>query len=126
MKKIIETTNAPAPIGPYSQAIHYHGMVYTSGQIAIDPQTGALNNGSVAQETKQIMENLKAVLATAGLTFEQVIKTTIFLTNMDDFGLVNSIYGAYFNEASAPARETVQVVRLPKDVRVEISMIAGQ
>jgi 2-iminobutanoate/2-iminopropanoate deaminase len=126
MKKIIETTNAPAPIGPYSQAIHYHDMVYTSGQIAIDPQTGALNNGSVAQETKQIMENLKAVLAAAGLTFEQVIKTTIFLTNMDDFGLVNSIYGAYFNEASAPARETVQVVRLPKDVRVEISMIAGQ
>jgi len=126
MKKIIETTNAPAPIGPYSQAIQYHGMVYTSGQIAIDPQTGALNNGSVAQETKQIMENLKAVLAAAGLTFEQVIKTTIFLTNMDDFGLVNSIYGAYFNEASAPARETVQVVRLPKDVRVEISMIAGQ
>ena len=125
MKEIIETQLAPAPIGPYSQAVRYNGMLYTSGQIALDPQTGVLNNASVAEETKQVMENLKAVLEAAGLTFEQVIKTSIFITNMDDFGLINSIYSGYFNEASAPARETVQVVRLPKDVRVEISMIAG-
>lgn len=125
MKEIIETQLAPAPIGPYSQAVRYNGMLYTSGQIALDPQTGVLNNASVAEETKQVMENLKAVLEAAGLTFEQVIKTSIFITNMDDFGLINSIYSGYFNEASAPARETVQVARLPKDVRVEISMIAG-
>lgn len=125
MKVIIETQLAPAPIGPYSQAVRYNGMLYTSGQIALDPQTGVLNNASVAEETKQVMENLKAVLEAAGLTFEQVIKTSIFITNMDDFGLINSIYSGYFNEASAPARETVQVARLPKDVRVEISMIAG-
>ena len=125
MKEIIETQLAPAPIGPYSQAVRYNGMLYTSGQIALDPQTGVLNNASVAEETKQVMENLKTVLEAAGLTFEQVIKTSIFITNMDDFGLINSIYSGYFNEASAPARETVQVARLPKDVRVEISMIAG-
>ena len=125
MKEIIETQLAPAPIGPYSQAVRYNGMLYTSGQIALYPQTGVLNNASVAEETKQVMENLKAVLEAAGLTFEQVIKTSIFITNMDDFGLINSIYSGYFNEASAPARETVQVARLPKDVRVEISMIAG-
>ena len=125
MKEIIETQLAPAPIGPYSQAVRYNGMLYTSGQIALDPQTGVLNNASVAEETKQVMENLKAVLEAAGLTFEQVIKTSIFITNIDDFGLINSIYSGYFNEASAPARETVQVARLPKDVRVEISMIAG-
>jgi len=125
MKEIIETQLAPAPIGPYSQAVRYNGMLYASGQIALDPQTGVLNNASVAEETKQVMENLKAVLEAAGLTFEQVIKTSIFITNMDDFGLINSIYSGYFNEASAPARETVQVARLPKDVRVEISMIAG-
>lgn len=125
MKEIIETQLAPAPIGPYSQAVRYNGMLYTSGQIALDPQTGVLNNASVAEETKQVMENLKAVLEAAGLTFEQVIKTSIFITNMDDFGLINSIYSGYFNEASAPARETVQVARLPKDVRIEISMIAG-
>ena len=125
MKEIIETQLAPAPIGPYSQAVRYNGMLYTSGQIALDPQTGVLNNASVAEETKQVMENLKAVLEAAGLTFEQVIKTSIFITNMDDFGLINSIYSGYFNEASAPARETVQVARLPKDLRVEISMIAG-
>ena len=125
MKEIIDTQLAPAPIGPYSQAVRYNGMLYTSGQIALDPQTGVLNNASVAEETKQVMENLKAVLEAAGLTFEQVIKTSIFITNMDDFGLINSIYSGYFNEASAPARETVQVARLPKDVRVEISMIAG-
>jgi 2-iminobutanoate/2-iminopropanoate deaminase len=125
MKEIIETQLAPAPIGPYSQAVRYNGMLYTSGQIALDPQTGVLNNASVAEETKQVMENLKTVLEAAGLTFEQVIKTSIFITNMDDFGLINSIYSGYFNEASAPARETVQVARLPKDLRVEISMIAG-
>lgn len=125
MKKIIFTDKAPAPIGPYSQAVAYGNMLYTSGQIALHPQTGELVNGDIETETKQVMENMKAVLEAAGTTFENVIKSTIFISNMDDFAKINGVYGAYFNEKTAPARETVQVAKLPKNVNVEISMIVA-
>ena len=125
MKKIIHTHEAPAPIGPYNQAVRMGNTVYTSGQIAIDPKTGSLIQGSIADETHQVMRNMQAVLEAAGLRFEQVLKSTIFITNMDDFGAINEVYGSYFDSVTAPARETVQVARLPKDVRVEISMIAA-
>jgi len=125
MKKIIRTHAAPAPIGPYNQAVRMGNTVYTSGQIAIDPKTGSLIQGSIADETHQVMRNMQAVLEAAGLRFEQVLKSTIFITNMDDFGAINEVYGSYFDSVTAPARETVQVARLPKDVRVEISMIAA-
>jgi len=125
MKKIIFTDKAPAPIGPYSQAVAFGNTLYTSGQIALHPQTGELVTGDIETETKQVMENMKAVLEAAGTTFENVIKSTIFLSNMDDFAKINGIYGAYFNEKTAPARETVQVAKLPKNVNVEISMIVG-
>jgi len=125
MKKIINTKNAPAPIGPYSQAILKGNLLYTSGQIAIDPTTGNLNIETIEIETTLVMENLKAVLLEAGMTFNNIIKTTIFLSNMDNFTEVNSIYGSYFDEANAPARETVEVSRLPKNVNVEISVIAS-
>jgi 2-iminobutanoate/2-iminopropanoate deaminase len=124
MKKIIFTDKAPAPIGPYSQAVMIGNTLYTSGQIAINPETGDLVVSDIENETRQVMENMKAVLDAAGMTFENVIKSTIFISNMDDFASINTIYGAYFNEKTAPARETVQVARLPKNVNVEISMIA--
>ena len=124
MKKIIETPNAPAPIGPYSQAVLYDDTLYTSGQIAIDPSTGNLVSGDIQKETEQVMKNISAVLSAAGMTFDQVIKTTIFIKDMNDFQQINAIYGSFFDEASAPARETVEVSRLPKDVNVEISVLA--
>lgn len=124
MKKIITTKDAPAPIGPYNQAILTGNTLYTSGQIAINPKTGDLVLDNIEAETNQVMINLKAVLAEAGMTFENVIKSSIFIGNMDDFGKINTIYGSFFDEATAPARETVQVARLPKDVNVEISVIA--
>jgi 2-iminobutanoate/2-iminopropanoate deaminase len=124
MKKIIFTDKAPAPIGPYSQAVLINNTLYTSGQIALHPQSGELITGDIETETKQVMENMKAVLDAAGMTFENVIKSTIFISNMDDFARINGVYGAYFDEKTAPARETVQVARLPKDVNVEISMVA--
>ncbi len=124
MKKIITTTKAPAPIGPYSQAILTGNTLYTSGQIAINPETGALVLDDITTEAKQVMQNLKAVLDEAGMTFENVIKTTIFLSDMNNFTEVNAVYGSYFNEATAPARETVAVLTLPKSVNVEISVIA--
>nr|WP_322623533.1 RidA family protein [uncultured Flavobacterium sp.] len=123
MKKIIFTDKAPAPIGPYSQATQIGNTIYTSGQIPLTT-SGELINESIEAETKQVMENLKVVLEAAGATFEHVVKTTIFISNMDDFGKINAVYGSYINEETAPARETVQVARLPKDVNVEISMIA--
>lgn len=126
MKQIINTKNAPAPIGPYSQAVKFGDTLYTSGQIAINPENGELILGDVAQETKQVMENLKAVLTAADMTFENVVKTTIFIMDMNDFATINGVYGSYFNEETAPARETVQVSGLPKGVTVEISMIARQ
>ena len=124
MKKIIFTENAPAPIGPYSQAVLKGNTLYTSGQIAINPATGELNTGTIEVETEQVMQNMKAVLEASGMTFENVVKTTIFIMDMNDFGKINTIYGSYFNEKTAPARETVQVACLPKNVNVEISMIA--
>ena len=126
MKTIIFTEKAPAPIGPYNQAVLTGNTLYTSGQIAINPATGELETDSIETETKQVMENLKAVLAATNMTFENVIKSTIFISDMNDFNAINSIYGAYFDEKSAPARETVQVAGLPKNVNVEISMIAVQ
>jgi len=126
MKKIIFTDKAPAPIGPYSQAVLAGDTLYTSGQIPLDPATGELVGGSIEAETKQVMENLKAVLQAASMDFSNVVKTSIFIMNMDDFAAINTIYGSYINEETAPARETVQVARLPKNVNVEISMIAVQ
>lgn len=124
MKKIINTSDAPAPIGPYNQAVQYGDLLYTSGQIAINPKTGELFSGDVRNETKLVMENLKAVLEAAGTNFENVIKSTIFISNMDNFGIINEVYGSYFNDDTAPARETVEVARLPRSVNVEISVIA--
>lgn len=124
MKKIIYTENAPAPIGPYSQAVLVGNTLYTSGQIALNPQTMELVLDDIETETKQVMENMKAVLAAAEMTFENVVKTSIFIMNMEDFSRINAVYAAYFNEATAPARETVQVACLPKNVNIEISMIA--
>jgi len=124
MKKIIITSNAPAPIGPYNQAILKGNTLYTSGQIALNPETGELVLTDIKTETQQVMVNMKAVLEAANMTFDDVVKTTIFITDMNDFGQINDVYGSYFNEDNAPARETVQVAKLPKNVHVEISMIA--
>jgi 2-iminobutanoate/2-iminopropanoate deaminase len=124
MKKIIVTDKAPAPIGPYNQAILSGNTLYTSGQIALNPETMELVLENIELETKQVMENMKAVLNVAEMSFENVIKTTIFIMDMNDFNLINKVYGSYFDENSAPARETVQVAGLPKGVNVEISMIA--
>ncbi|MFV8325830.1 RidA family protein [Flavobacterium sp. ZS1P14] len=124
MKKIIFTENAPAPIGPYNQAVLTGNTLYTSGQIAINPATGELTIATIEGETQQVMQNMKAVLEAAGMTFENVVKTTIFIMDMNHFGKINTVYGSYFNEKTAPARETVQVACLPKNVNVEISMIA--
>ena len=124
MKKIITTKQAPAPIGPYNQAVLVKDTLYTSGQIAINPANGNLVLTNIDDETEQVMENLKAVLAAAEMTFENVVKTSIFIADMNDFSKINTVYGSYFNDANAPARETVQVACLPKNVNVEISMIA--
>lgn len=124
MKKIIFTEKAPAPIGPYNQAVLINDTLYTSGQIALDPVTMELILDDIETETKQVMKNMKAVLEAADMTFENVVKTTIFIMNMSDFARINTVYGSYFDEKTAPARETVQVACLPKNVNVEISMIA--
>lgn len=124
MKTIINTPNAPAPIGPYNQAVLTGKTLYTSGQIALNPENGELVLDSITIETKQVMENLKAVLAAANMTFENVIKTSIFISDMNNFGEINEVYGKYFNADTAPARETVEVANLPKFVHVEISAIA--
>ena len=124
-KEIINTSHAPAPIGPYSQAVRSGNTLYLSGQVCIDPATGNLRNKDVPEETEQVMKNLQAVLKEAGMDFTHVVKTTIFLTDMNRFAEVNAVYGKYF-QSSFPARETVQVSALPKFVNVEISMIAVQ
>jgi len=124
MKKIITTDKAPAPIGPYNQAVLAGNTLYTSGQIAMNPATGKLVLSSIKEETKQVMENMKQVLLAAEMTFENVIKTSIFISDMHNFGEINEIYGQYFNEETAPARETVEVANLPKFVNIEISAIA--
>jgi 2-iminobutanoate/2-iminopropanoate deaminase len=125
MKQIIYTANAPAPIGPYSQAIKIGNMLYTSGQIAINPTTNELVLNSIEEETQQVMLNIKAILEECGMTFENIIKSTIFISNMNDFGAINQVYGSYFNPETAPARETVQVACLPKNVNIEISVVAS-
>ena len=124
MKKIIITDNAPKPIGPYNQAVIAGNYLFISGQIALNPQNGELITDEISKETIQVMENLSAILSEASLTFENVVKTTIFLSDMNDFSSVNEIYGSYLNNSTAPARETVQVSKLPLGVNVEISMIA--
>lgn len=124
MKTIINTLKAPAPIGPYNQAVLTGNTLYTSGQIALNAETGDLVMESIQVETKQVMENLKAVLEAAEMTFENVIKTSIFISDMHNFSQINEVYAQYFDTNSAPARETVEVANLPKFVNVEISMIA--
>ena len=124
MKKIIQTSLAPAPVGPYNQAIMINDTLYVSGQVAIIPSTGELNLSNIEEETTQVMKNLAAILNEAGLTFENVVKSSIFLTDMEMFSRVNAVYGSFFNADTAPARETVQVANLPKYVNVEISCIA--
>jgi 2-iminobutanoate/2-iminopropanoate deaminase len=125
LKKIIYTKNAPSPIGPYNQAILTGNILYTSGQIAIDPLTGKLQIDNIKKETKLVMENLKAVLLEAGMNFKNVIKSTIFISDMNNFSEINEVYASYFEEKDAPARETVEVSRLPKSVNIEISVIAS-
>ncbi|MGC6422583.1 MAG: Rid family detoxifying hydrolase [Flavobacteriaceae bacterium] len=124
MKKIIRTAQAPAPIGPYNQAIKVNNTLYVSGQIGLNPVSMQWVNESIEAETKQVLQNLAAILEAAQMDFSQVVKTTIFLDNMDHFQDVNAVYGTFFDEATAPARETVAVKTLPKSVRVEISLIA--
>ena len=123
-KTIITTDNAPAPIGPYKQAVLVNDTLYLSGQIPLVPSTMELVEGDLTAETKQVMENLEAVLAAADMNFEHVVKSSIFLSDMNNFATVNEVYGRYFDEKTAPARETVEVANLPKFVRVEISMVA--
>lgn len=124
-KEIINTVNAPAPIGPYSQAVMAGNLLFMSGQVALKPGTGELAITDIIEETHQVMQNIKAVLAEAGMDFSNAVKTTIFLSDMDLFGQVNEIYGKYF-DGDFPARETVAVKGLPKNVNVEISMIASK
>jgi 2-iminobutanoate/2-iminopropanoate deaminase len=123
MKTIVTSKNAPAPIGPYNQAVKAGGFLFVSGQIALDPQSGAMNNADIVTETQQVMKNLQAILKEAGTSFEQVVKCSIFVKDLNNFGTINTVYGEYFT-TNAPARETVEVARLPKDANVEISCIA--
>jgi len=125
MKKIIQTDKAPAPVGPYNQAVIHNGTLYASGQIAINPATGELVKGSIEEETRQVMENVKAILTEADLSFEDVIKCSVFVSDMNDYGKINAIYAEYFNEDTAPARELVEVGNLPKFMNIEISVIAA-
>lgn len=124
MKKVVKTNHAPAPIGPYSQAIVSGNLMYVSGQIAIDPLTGGMIQDSIAAETGRIMENIGAILIEAGMDYANIIKTSIFLTDLNDFAVVNDTYGSYFSK-DFPARETVEVSKLPKGARVEISVVAA-
>jgi 2-iminobutanoate/2-iminopropanoate deaminase len=125
MKKIIYTDQAPNPVGPYSQAVVHNDTLYISGQIALDPTTGDLKTGNIEQETHRVMQNLQAILREAGLGFEDVVKCSVFVKDMRDYGRINDVYAQYFDEATAPARELVEVVNLPKFVNVEISAIAA-
>jgi 2-iminobutanoate/2-iminopropanoate deaminase len=125
MKKIIRTTDAPQAIGPYSQAVEANGFVFISGQIPLDPKTGAMIAGDIREQTKRVMENGKAILAAAGCTMAHVVKTTIYLKSIADFAAVNEVYGSYF-PSDPPARATVEVSRVPKDVALEIDFIASK
>jgi 2-iminobutanoate/2-iminopropanoate deaminase len=125
MKQIIETPHAPAPVGPYNQAILHNGILYVSGQIAIDVTTGQIKNENIEAETEQVMNNLKAILEEAGTNFENVLRCTVFVADMGNYSRINAVYAKYFNEATAPARALVEVANLPKYVNVEISLIAA-
>ena len=125
MKKIIRTENSPAPIGPYNQATIHNGTLYISGQIALDPKTGELITANIEDETHQVMRNIQGVLEAADCTFENVLKCSVFVSDINLFGRINAVYGQYFNEETAPARELVQVANLPRFVNVEISVIAA-
>ena len=124
MKKIIETKKAPLPIGPYSQAVEIKKFLFVSGQIGIDPESGKLLNDNIKIETEQVMENINSILEASNRNFGNVVKTSIFLRDLENFDKVNSIYSKYFDEETSPARETIEVSRLPKDANVEISIIA--
>ena len=125
MKKIYTTKGAPDPVGPYNQAIAHNNTLYVSGQIPINPATGELVTGSIEEETRRVMENLKAILTNAGTSFENVLKCSVFVSDMNDYGRINGVYAEYFDEATAPARELVEVANLPKFVNIEISLIAA-
>lgn len=125
MKTIINTDKAPAPIGPYNQAVKVGDILFTSGQIALDPKTGELNTADIVSETKLVMSNVQAILEKAGMNFSNVVKCSIFIKDMNQFATINEVYGSYFTE-NEPARETVEVARLPKDVNIEISVIASK
>lgn len=124
MKKIINTKSAPAPVGPYNQSVMAGNTLYISGQIPIDPATGEIVTGSIEDETRMVLENLKAIITAAGMTLDNVVKCSVFVTDMGMFGRINEVYASYFGAENAPARELVQVVMLPKNVNVEISAIA--
>ncbi|MEL6391101.1 MAG: Rid family detoxifying hydrolase [Bacteroidota bacterium] len=125
MKSIVNTPNAPAPVGPYNQATRHGDTLYISGQIALDPTTGELLTSDIETETHQVMKNLEAILTQAGLTFEHVLKCSVFVSDMNNYGRINAVYAQYFKEDTAPARELVEVANLPKFVNVEVSVIAG-
>ncbi|MCB0633441.1 MAG: RidA family protein [Saprospiraceae bacterium] len=125
MKKIVYTEKAPAPIGPYSQAVIHNDTLYASGQIAINPVTGELVTGTIEEETHQVMANIKAILEEAGLTFNEVIKCSVFVSDMNNFGRINAVYSEYFKNGNPPARELVEVANLPKFVNLEITVIAA-
>lgn len=124
MRKIINTPNAPAPVGAYNQAVAYNGVLYVSGQIALDPNTGELTLDDIETETRRVMDNLGAILEAAGSGFDQVLKCSVFVSDMENFGRINTVYQTYFTDQLAPARELVQVANLPKYVNVEISCLA--
>ncbi len=124
MKKIIETKNAPAPVGPYNQAVIVNGVLYASGQIALDPATGNLVMDDIETETHQVMKNIQAILTEAGVTFEEVFKCSVFVSDMNNYSRINAVYAEYFNDDTAPARELVEVANLPKFVNIEISVMA--
>lgn len=125
MKSIVNTPNAPAPVGPYNHATRHGDTLYISGQIALDPTTGELLTSDIETETHQVMKNLEAILTQAGLTFEHVLKCSVFVSDMNNYGRINAVYAQYFKEDTAPARELVEVANLPKFVNVEVSVIAG-
>jgi 2-iminobutanoate/2-iminopropanoate deaminase len=125
MKRIIKTAKAPAPVGPYNQAVIHGDTLYASGQIAINPATGELVTDNIEAETRQVMENIRAILTEAGLAFSDVLKCSVFVTDINNFGRINAVYATYFDEANAPARELVEVRNLPKLVNIEISVIAA-
>ena len=125
MKKIINSDKAPAPVGPYNQAIIHNGTLYASGQIAINPSTGTLVTDNIEAETRQVMDNVGAILEEAGLSYNDIIKCSIFVSDMNNYGRINAVYATYFDEATAPARELVEVANLPKFVNIEVSVIAA-